>query len=857
LDKQFIQIFKKVISDYGLDICDDIKKLNSLLSDYSKGEYYKERRLAVWILEANKNNILKMDMEYDVWKNQCITNLFQNEFIDKERAGWAIDIIFKLIFGYKYYVDRGFYLTDKNKLKEANLTFDNAIDLLPYSSDAYHGKGIIALKDKDLDKTIEYFNKAIIYDQNKLNIVSSSLSTAYFERGNIFLNKKNFDYAIYDLNQSLKYSENINTYKCLAQCYHEISDYKNEEIELKNALALENNNIDLLINHAKVCLQLKNYNDSIIDYTAILNIDNTRIDIYELRSQVYYKINNFNDAINDNNTILKIEPDNSAALYHLGLIYYTTNDFTKAQEYLNQTKDANINSTIIADKIHLLQDKINIKNAEIFEEKGDKYFDNKKVNEAIEAYSNAINFTPNQSRLYFKRGYLYISESNHTHAASDLSEILDYSSEEYEILFANGFICYYKNEYNKSLDNFLNLLKLKPSFSDYLNSYLAELNIKLGQELVKNKNYEEAIKFFEAVIKYDNSLYEKNKPLIADIYFKIADNLFSKNDFKTAIKNYELSFSLINDNSIYFKLARCYHALSNYELEFEIYDNLKLIDPNNIEIYIRRSETYFILKEYNKALDDYNIILKSDKNNIGIHFKCLNIYILQNDSTSAQIVFDDILEIEPNNEKALYIKQIIDRNNSNFSSLMHRRKEWERQTGYISAFLYLPKVINDFGCLNCMYLHVFNICKKMEDYNAWPFTKYKSHCLEYKKSSPSPAFIFSDDDDISDKEKEEKFPQGKIEQPNLDIDDDSRNVITKNALEEIQKKEEKLNFEYNNINNNANFSDDDDISDDEDFEDEDDYEDEDDDMDDDDEEDDYEDEDDYDDDEEEWDEDDE
>jgi serine/threonine protein phosphatase PrpC len=54
------------------------------------------------------------------------------------------------------------------------------------------------------------------------------------------------------------------------------------------------------------------------------------------------------------------------------------------------------------------------------------------------------------------------------------------------------------------------------------------------------------------------------------------------------------------------------------------------------------------------------------------------------------------------------------------------------------------------------------------------------------------------------KEKEEKLSQEKNEQSNLDIDDGSCNVIINNALKEIRKKEEKLNPEYNNVNNHAN-----------------------------------------------------
>jgi len=729
LDKQFIQIFKKVINDYGLDICNNEKKLNSLLADYSKGEYYKERHLIVWVLEANKNNVLKINTEYYVWKNQCIINLYQNEFIDKERADWALDIIFELLFSYKYYLNRGFYLIDNSRLDEANISFDNALKINQYSAEAYHGKGIVASKNNDNNGVIEYFEKSIFYDEKKGEILYTSLARAYSARGDALRIAKKYALAIDDYTQSLKHVINVNVYENLASCYHELSDFINEKDMLNKAINLKNDNINLILKHGKACFQLMEYKEAISDYSKILNIDDTRIDVYELRAQVYYNIDNFQDAINDNYAILKIEQNNITALYHIGLIYYTTNDITKSQEYLNKINEISVSSKTLADKINSLKNKINIKNAEIFEEKGDKYGYNKNTNEAIDAYTKAINFTPNKSKLYFKRCYLYIAENNHNNAYVDLSNILKYSSEEYEIFFANGFICYFKNEYNKSLDNFIKLLKLKPLFSDYLNHYIAELNINLGKEFIVYKNYEKAIKYLGEVIKYDNLSYEKNKPLIADTYNKFGDSLFANNDNEAAIINYEKSLLIMNNNSIYFKLAQCYHVLADYKSEFKVYDILISIDPSDIEIYIKRSKTYLILKEYNKALNDYNIILKYNKNNIDVHFECLNIYILQNDLTSAQIECDDILEIEQNNKKALYIKQIIGLNSSKyFSNLTYRRKEWEGQNRYIEETKF------DFGCPNCIYLHNdISICEKMKSYNAWPFTKQTARCQEYIK----------------------------------------------------------------------------------------------------------------------------
>jgi DNA-directed RNA polymerase subunit M/transcription elongation factor TFIIS len=55
-DAQFIKVAQKVLSDRGDKIIDDIAVFNSLLADYTKGEYTRERRLLMRDLHAGRRN---------------------------------------------------------------------------------------------------------------------------------------------------------------------------------------------------------------------------------------------------------------------------------------------------------------------------------------------------------------------------------------------------------------------------------------------------------------------------------------------------------------------------------------------------------------------------------------------------------------------------------------------------------------------------------------------------------------------------------------------------------------------------------------------------------------------------------
>jgi len=291
LDKQFIQIFKKVINDYGLEICDDTKILNSLLADYSKGEYYKERHLIVWVLEANKNNNLKINMEYDIWKNQCITNLYQNEFIDKKRASWAIDIL----FGYKYYLDRGFYLIDNSKLDEANISFDNALEINQYSAEAYHGKGIIASKNEDYDNAIKYFENSIQHENLLKSENNEHISDCYYKIGKKYLMNRSFTNAILYFEKAIKlYPKLIDSvFKSLSDAYR----------------------LRAYDNHTH-----KKYYDAINDYNLSMkylpnNSIELKMNILGDQARAYSVIGDKNNELKNYNEILKIKPDNIEILH--------------------------------------------------------------------------------------------------------------------------------------------------------------------------------------------------------------------------------------------------------------------------------------------------------------------------------------------------------------------------------------------------------------------------------------------------------------------------------------------------------------------------------------------------------------
>jgi len=731
LDDQFIEKCKQIKNDYGYEIFSNLGLVNSLMADYAKGEYYKERRLLVWVLESNCQNTLTAEQEYNDWKERWIKRLNTEEYIDKDRASWALDRIFELLIAESYYTKRGFLLIEKDNLNDAEKLFNKTIEINKNSSDAFHGKGIITSKKGDFEKAIKYLTKSIKYNPANEAVLNKQLAQVYNARGNLFFDKQNYLSAI--------------------------SDYEKSKVLCPD---LELNNLSLLLNRGQAYFHIKNYSNTIKDCTKALEIDKTDIKAYELQSHVYYSMKRYDLAIEDNIIILNIDPQNARAFYHLSLIYLEINNFTESRKNINNANKYNSDAKF-SEKINKQQEKLNTRESVYYENLGDNFANEKKSSEAIDTYSLAINLTPNNSRIYHKRGKIFLETENFQTAKIDFEIAKKLSIEPIDRFINNGFLSFIGKDYSYSIEQFNNVIKLDSSYTNYVTSFLAKAYQEIGNIFYKKENYDEAIHNFESAIKFDISLIDYIYPFLAHAYKEAGYNLLSKkyydeainyfenairvnssqkeilqpiifktycekayemkerNDFKSAIDCYEKALAINSDNNLLIEMAKCNHMLSNYQLEIELYTKLILSDPENTELYIYRAETYSLIKDYDKALDDYNTILEKNKDDSKAYIKRSYVHYLMG-NIEAFFVDYSILK---NRYNIIFI------NEDDFSIFFKQRETWEGETGYIENTKF------PFKCANCSYFDkIISICKKMKEINAFPITSDGSRCREYKKA---------------------------------------------------------------------------------------------------------------------------
>jgi tetratricopeptide (TPR) repeat protein len=267
MDNKFIQIVQEIINKYGLKICDSTTLFNSLLADYAHGEYKRERRLLIWILETDCHHSISKEIDCNEWKANWIEKLYVDEFIDKQFASEMLDVIIDNIHGAPYYTERGFYLFEANNYDKALVSFDKALTIEPHKSEALLGKGKICLANKAYSDAIALFDFVINLNPLNINDIKNMRLQAHNEKErevSIYLQK------CHELLLLEKYNEAILLYDKV------LSLNPVEKVSIQKAKMDIQSTKMKRANEYRICgldsLKYKNYIEAIENFEKLLDI---------------------------------------------------------------------------------------------------------------------------------------------------------------------------------------------------------------------------------------------------------------------------------------------------------------------------------------------------------------------------------------------------------------------------------------------------------------------------------------------------------------------------------------------------------------------------------------------------------
>jgi len=99
MDKGFVNILQKLISEQGKEALLNPAKCKAFLADYTKGEYKKESRLLLQALEAGVHKAIDTTEELEICKKQQARVLQNEYFLAAEIASDVIDTLALILRG--------------------------------------------------------------------------------------------------------------------------------------------------------------------------------------------------------------------------------------------------------------------------------------------------------------------------------------------------------------------------------------------------------------------------------------------------------------------------------------------------------------------------------------------------------------------------------------------------------------------------------------------------------------------------------------------------------------------------------------------------------------------------------------
>jgi len=156
-------------------------------------------------------------------------------------------------------------------------------------------------------------------------------------------------------------------------------------------------------------------------------------------------------------------------------------------------------------------------------ERGNKHYEIKNYNKAIEEYSEAIRLDPNNAKAYANRGFAYQMKSQYDKAFNDYSEAIRFDQNNAWVYTKRGMIYNYKQWYDKAINDFNEAIRLDPNS--------AEAYGGRGDAYSRKGLHDKTISDLTKAIELN--------PNDALNYMSLGQTYLEKGDKKEAIKNFE------------------------------------------------------------------------------------------------------------------------------------------------------------------------------------------------------------------------------------------------------------------------------------------------------------------------------
>jgi len=226
------------------------------------------------------------------------------------------------------YLKQGEEFLNKAEFEQAEIEFNNSLNIRNCNDKALFGKGEIRFLKAELTKetTTENakskYQEGIDFYQQAIKCNPSN-AKANYKKGLSHVAKKEFDFAVISLTEAVRFDPAYTkAFISLGDTYQIIKQYQKASDSYNNAISL------LLASYESN----KKAGNKVILPTINTDISH----VYQLNGEALYNMQQAQLALVSLNKALEYSEENSEARYYLGLIYYQLQDFSKAIKNFNE-----------------------------------------------------------------------------------------------------------------------------------------------------------------------------------------------------------------------------------------------------------------------------------------------------------------------------------------------------------------------------------------------------------------------------------------------------------------------------------------------------------------------------------------
>jgi tetratricopeptide (TPR) repeat protein len=312
-----IDIYKKAIKNNP----DNFEFYVQLSEEYKKKQYYNEIiKLYEDYIRINPNNDEAYNLLGEAYENENMTDKSINSYLS------AININNKNIKAYNNLLVKFFDIKDyENLIKYSTEAIKNNSEYLfgyIWISNGYLYKG-------ETEKAIETLNTVI-----KLN---PDFSQAYLSLGIIYNSNKEYDKAIINFEKALSKRDDVNTRLYLAETYSYKGDYSKAEDIYKDLVSKNPYDENIFFSIGNFYSDIKKYDEAEKSFERAILLNTNFLDARNNLGNVYIKTGKIDKALLEFEKIIKLNPNYSTAYYNIACVYSLKKDKYRALEFLEQS----------------------------------------------------------------------------------------------------------------------------------------------------------------------------------------------------------------------------------------------------------------------------------------------------------------------------------------------------------------------------------------------------------------------------------------------------------------------------------------------------------------------------------------